>query len=648
MEGSCEKCSAPLGPRARVCLQCGATRVPSVSEDAVQGASIEVGGTVGKIETASPVEAELPVATQEEGAEPSPLKLESSVGPETIVTETVYIEVADSPHHAQAGIAAPSGNEEFVFSGLIEILKEHVAAQVSYPKAQPWINIYVDAPPTETTKVKNLLSVMRSEGAIDNVDTAGSAIFITFESGRPAYRKFYESDFHQLFLVKDAVEDFGNFKDCHIDFGTDSRAAAIFISRLIVDFYGYDKSSAIKFEKLFWPDYERHHQGSFINSTDDDIGREAGLGDTLGTTVRVLSASEDAVHDAPIEVAGTVEEIDTTSPAEGVLPVASPEEEAEPSPPNLKMSHVKSVNFRNHLGLSVTFLLICIVVLFYLDFERSCLIGCYESVTAASPVLANENSDDIISDSRNDKLDRILAPDKSISNTFEEKKELTVAAEIPAITQTGTVAENSAADQTGTVAENSGADQTGAVAENSGADQAGTVAENSAAAQMGAANDRSISTATVDATGSLSQSEPAKISANNNDVPSRNYNVLRSSESRGPVPRASPASWLKISDLPERILQKGLQLSIPYTLSIDTSGRVVGCRAYLESSNELTEIFCRNVLKRAKFEPAHYRNNKLAPGEYRSIMRINLPALRRKYQSICIEPSAVDLLGTLC
>jgi hypothetical protein len=30
MEGACEKCSSPLSPKARVCLQCGATRVPTV------------------------------------------------------------------------------------------------------------------------------------------------------------------------------------------------------------------------------------------------------------------------------------------------------------------------------------------------------------------------------------------------------------------------------------------------------------------------------------------------------------------------------------------------------------------------------------------------------------------------------------------
>ena len=98
MDDSCGKCSAPLGQRARVCLQCGATRVPSVAVDAVQDAPIEVGGTVEEIETTSPVEAALPVAPSEEMAKPSPLKVEASVGPETIATEAVSVEVADSPH----------------------------------------------------------------------------------------------------------------------------------------------------------------------------------------------------------------------------------------------------------------------------------------------------------------------------------------------------------------------------------------------------------------------------------------------------------------------------------------------------------------------------------------------------------------------
>ncbi len=66
--------------------------------DAVQDAPIEVGGTVEEIETTSPVEAALPVTPSEERAEPSPLKVEASVGPETIATEAVSVEVANSPH----------------------------------------------------------------------------------------------------------------------------------------------------------------------------------------------------------------------------------------------------------------------------------------------------------------------------------------------------------------------------------------------------------------------------------------------------------------------------------------------------------------------------------------------------------------------
>ena len=271
---------------ARVCLQCGATRVPSVAVDAVQDAPIEVGGTVEEIETTSPVEAALPVAPSEEMAKPSPLKVEASVGPETIATEAVSVEVANSPDHAQDGIPAPSGTEDFIFPGLIEILQEHVAVQVSNPKAEPFFNIDVDNLPTEMSKNCTMMQVQVNKWAFDNVDTAGSAIFIPFESGGPAYRKFYESDFHQLFLVKDAVEDFGNFKDCHIDFGTDSRAAAIFISRLIVDFYGLDKSSAIKFEKNDWPDYGLHSQGTFIKSKDEDIDHETDSGDMLRTIVK--------------------------------------------------------------------------------------------------------------------------------------------------------------------------------------------------------------------------------------------------------------------------------------------------------------------------------------------------------------------------
>ena len=281
MDDSCGKCSAPLGQRARVCLQCGATRVPSVAVDAVQDAPIEVGGTVEEIETTSPVEAALPVTPSEERAEPSPLKVEASVGPETIATEAVSVEVANSPDHAQDEIPAPSGNEDFIFPGLIEILQEHIAVQVSNPKAEPFFNIDVDAPPTEMSKICTMMQVVVNKWAFDNVDTAGSAIFIPFESRGPAYLKFQESDFYQLFFVED-----NDWKDCYMDFRSDSRAAAILISRLILDFYGYDKNSTLKFEKNDWPDYGLNSQGTFIKSKDDDIDHETDTGDTLRTIVK--------------------------------------------------------------------------------------------------------------------------------------------------------------------------------------------------------------------------------------------------------------------------------------------------------------------------------------------------------------------------
>jgi hypothetical protein len=118
--------------------------------------------------------------------------------------------------------------------------------------------------------------------------------------------------------------------------------------------------------------------------------------------------------------------------------------------------------------------------------------------------------------------------------------------------------------------------------------------------------------------------EKAANLASSTETPSRTQSIPIIDESRGPVPKTPPASWFKLSDIPELKKAKGLQTFISYTLSVGVNGEVVGCRASESSAQGIADIFCGTVTSRAKFEPAQGQNGKPVIGEYQSAMRINV------------------------
>lgn len=132
------------------------------------------------------------------------------------------------------------------------------------------------------------------------------------------------------------------------------------------------------------------------------------------------------------------------------------------------------------------------------------------------------------------------------------------------------------------------------------------------------------------------------------EATSRTQSIPMIDESRGPAPITPPASWFKLSDIPERKKAKGLQTSISYTLTIGIKGEVVGCRASESNPQGLSDMFCGKVSSRAKFEPAQGQNGKPVTGEYQSAIKINVTAAKAEPKSGCFERGASGLTGTLC
>ena len=132
------------------------------------------------------------------------------------------------------------------------------------------------------------------------------------------------------------------------------------------------------------------------------------------------------------------------------------------------------------------------------------------------------------------------------------------------------------------------------------------------------------------------------------ETPSRTQSIPIIDESRGPIPKTPPASWFKLSDIPELKKAKGLQTSISYSLSVGVNGEVVGCRASESSAQGIADIFCGTVTSRAKFEPAQGQNGKPVIGEYQSAMRINVTVKKAEPKHGCFERGASGLAPTIC
>lgn len=94
----------------------------------------------------------------------------------------------------------------------------------------------------------------------------------------------------------------------------------------------------------------------------------------------------------------------------------------------------------------------------------------------------------------------------------------------------------------------------------------------------------------------------------------------------GPRPKGNPGSWATTSDYPTRDIRQGNEGTAGFRLEIDATGRVVDCAVTRSSGHPgLDEATCRNVSRRARFEPATDARGGTVAGTYSGSIKWVIP-----------------------
>ena len=93
-----------------------------------------------------------------------------------------------------------------------------------------------------------------------------------------------------------------------------------------------------------------------------------------------------------------------------------------------------------------------------------------------------------------------------------------------------------------------------------------------------------------------------------------------------PRPRNDPARWVTTDDYPSAEIRRGNEGTARFRLEIAANGKVESCTITRSSGFErLDAATCRNVERRAKFEPARDSSDRPVAGRYESSVRWVLP-----------------------
>lgn len=91
-------------------------------------------------------------------------------------------------------------------------------------------------------------------------------------------------------------------------------------------------------------------------------------------------------------------------------------------------------------------------------------------------------------------------------------------------------------------------------------------------------------------------------------------------------PRNSPTNWATTNDYPARDLREGNQGTARFLLTIGANGRVESCRiTETTGSASLDDATCRNVSRRAQFDPATDGSGARVGGTYSGSIRWVIP-----------------------
>jgi len=93
-----------------------------------------------------------------------------------------------------------------------------------------------------------------------------------------------------------------------------------------------------------------------------------------------------------------------------------------------------------------------------------------------------------------------------------------------------------------------------------------------------------------------------------------------------PTPIGSPGDWLVTSDYPTEAVYGGKQGIVQFRLDIDETGKATGCHIlYRTNPDEFADITCRNIMRRARLQPALDAQGKPIKSYYINKVRWILP-----------------------
>jgi len=91
-------------------------------------------------------------------------------------------------------------------------------------------------------------------------------------------------------------------------------------------------------------------------------------------------------------------------------------------------------------------------------------------------------------------------------------------------------------------------------------------------------------------------------------------------------PRGAPASWATTDDYPSRALREEREGTTRFSVSVGPDGRVTDCSVTGSSgSPDLDEAACKNISRRARFNPATDGDGKPTTGSYSNSVRWVIP-----------------------
>ncbi|WP_067735589.1 energy transducer TonB [Novosphingobium naphthalenivorans] len=91
-------------------------------------------------------------------------------------------------------------------------------------------------------------------------------------------------------------------------------------------------------------------------------------------------------------------------------------------------------------------------------------------------------------------------------------------------------------------------------------------------------------------------------------------------------PRNNAAQWVTTNDYPTSDIRQGHTGTVRFRLAIDTDGRVTDCTILQSSGYDgLDKATCRNLAKRARFDPATGTDGETVAGSYAGTIRWVIP-----------------------